>query len=65
VADTPTHRLVGFCQMYTGFVSVEAAPICTLYDLFVVPEAWRSGAGRRLLLAAEAGPWPAARFPWT
>lgn len=54
VADTLTHGLVGFCQMYPGFCSVEAAPICTLYDLFVVPEARRSGAGRRLLLAAEA-----------
>ena len=40
--------------MYPGFCSVEAAPICTLYDLFVVPEARRAGAGRRLLLAAEA-----------
>ena len=54
VADTPAHGLVGFCQMYPGFCSVEAAPICTLYDLFVVPEARRSGAGRGLLLAAEA-----------
>ena len=54
VADTPTHGLVGFCQMYPGFCSVEAAPICTLYDLFVVPEARRAGAGRLLLLAAEA-----------
>lgn len=54
VAATPTHGLVGFCQMYPGFCSVEAAPICTLYDLFVMPEARRSGAGRGLLLAAEA-----------
>jgi len=46
-------QALGFCQLYPSFCSVEAAPIYTLYDLFVVPEARRTGAGRALLLAAE------------
>jgi ribosomal protein S18 acetylase RimI-like enzyme len=33
---------------------VEAAPIYTLYDLFVSPQARRSGAARALLRAAHA-----------
>jgi ribosomal protein S18 acetylase RimI-like enzyme len=32
---------------------VAAAPIYSLYDLFVRPDARKSGAGRVLLLAAE------------
>jgi ribosomal protein S18 acetylase RimI-like enzyme len=44
---------VGFCQLYPTFCSVEAAPIYTLYDLFVHPDFRRTGAGRALLLAAE------------
>lgn len=46
-------ELLGFCQLYPSFCSVEAAPIYVLYDLFVAPSARRSGAGRALLLAAE------------
>jgi ribosomal protein S18 acetylase RimI-like enzyme len=46
--------LVGFCQLYPSFCSVEAQPIYMLYDLFVRPDARRSGAGRTLLLEAEA-----------
>ncbi|WP_298214040.1 GNAT family N-acetyltransferase [Acidovorax sp.] len=45
---------VGFCQLYPTFCSVEAVPIYTLYDLFVDPTARKTGAGRGLLLAAEA-----------
>ena len=45
---------LGFCQLYPTFCSVEAAPIATLYDLFVSPQARRCGVGRLLLLAAEA-----------
>lgn len=45
---------IGFCQLYPTFCSVEAAPIYVLYDLFVRPEVRRSGAGRTLLMAAEA-----------
>jgi ribosomal protein S18 acetylase RimI-like enzyme len=44
---------VGFCQMYSSFCSVEAAPIVVLYDLFVSPAARKTGAGRALLLAAR------------
>ncbi len=45
--------MMGFCQMYPTFCSVAAAPIYTLYDLFVLPEARKMGAGKALLLAAE------------
>lgn len=45
---------VGFCQLYPSFCSVEARPIYTLYDLYVVPAARKAGAGRLLLQAAEA-----------
>lgn len=54
VAQASGGELVGFCQMYPSFCSVEAAPIYTLYDLFVSPPAREGGAGRQLLLAAEA-----------
>jgi ribosomal protein S18 acetylase RimI-like enzyme len=54
VAELQAHGIVGFCQMYPTFCSVEAAPIYSLYDLFVLPEARKSGAGRVLLQAAEA-----------
>lgn len=46
--------LSGFCQLYPSFCSVEAQPIYTLYDLFVHPEARRTGLGRQLLQAAAA-----------
>ena len=46
--------VVGFCQLYPTFCSVEAAPIYTLYDLFVLPDARRTGAARALLRAAHA-----------
>jgi ribosomal protein S18 acetylase RimI-like enzyme len=45
-------QVVGFCQLYPTFCSVEAKPIYVLYDLFVVPQVRRSGAGRALLVAA-------------
>jgi ribosomal protein S18 acetylase RimI-like enzyme len=45
--------MLGFCQLYPTFCSVEAAPIYTLYDLFVTESARKSGAGRQLMLAAE------------
>lgn len=54
VADSVSSGLVGFCQLYPTFCSVEAQPIYALYDLFVLPSARRSGVGRCLLLAAEA-----------
>ncbi|MCZ8254106.1 MAG: GNAT family N-acetyltransferase [Polaromonas sp.] len=46
--------LVGFCQLYPGFCSVIARPIYTLYDLYVAPEARKTGAGRALMQAAQA-----------
>lgn len=46
-------EIVGFCQLYPTFCSVEAKPIYVLYDLFVAPPARRLGAGRALLQAAE------------
>ena len=54
VAETGTGELVGFCQLYPTFCSVRAAPTFVLYDLFVSPEARGTGAGRALMLAAEA-----------
>jgi ribosomal protein S18 acetylase RimI-like enzyme len=54
LAESAEVGLLGFCQLYPTFCSVEAAPIYSLYDLFVIPEARKSGAGRQLLLAAEA-----------
>ena len=52
VAET-NERIVGFCQMYPTFCSVEAAPIAVLYDLFVLQSARQTGAGRALMLAAQ------------
>lgn len=53
VAEGETLGLVGFCQLYPTFCSVEAAPIYSLYDLFVLPDVRKLGVGRQLLLAAE------------
>jgi ribosomal protein S18 acetylase RimI-like enzyme len=53
LAVDDTGQVVGFCQLYPSFCSVEAQPIFVLYDLFVAPQARRSGAGKMLLRAAE------------
>lgn len=53
VAENTNQELVGFCQLYPSFCSVEAKPIYTLYDLFVLPAARNQGVGRLLLEAAE------------
>lgn len=45
--------ILGFCQLYPTFCSVEAKPIFSLYDLFVLPAHRRAGVGRCLLQAAE------------
>jgi ribosomal protein S18 acetylase RimI-like enzyme len=54
VAENAQRQIVGFCQLYPSFCSVAAAPICVLYDLFVDPQSRQLGAGRALMLAAEA-----------
>ena len=54
LAEDAAGQMLGFCQLYPTFCSVEAAPIYTLYDLFVSPVARRGGVGRALLLAAQA-----------
>lgn len=53
LASDAAQQVVGFCQLYPTFCSVEAKPIYSLYDLFVTPAARRSGAGKTLLRAAE------------
>ena len=53
LACSAQQQVLGFCQLYPTFCSVEAKPIYSLYDLFVQPEARRTGAGTALLLAAE------------
>ena len=47
-------QLLGFCQLYPTWCSVEAARIFVLYDRFVDDGARRSGVGRQLMLAAQA-----------
>jgi ribosomal protein S18 acetylase RimI-like enzyme len=54
VAETDARKIVGFCQLYPTFCSVRAAPTFVLYDLVVSPEARGTGAGKALMLAAEA-----------
>jgi ribosomal protein S18 acetylase RimI-like enzyme len=53
VASDETQKVVGFCQLYPTFCSVEAQPTYSLYDLFVSPAARGSGVGKALLRAAE------------
>lgn len=54
VAEAADTGLLGFCQLYPSFCSVQAQPIYVLYDLFVASSARRAGAGRALLQAAHA-----------
>lgn len=53
LASSEDHQVVGFCQLYPIFCSIEAKPIYSLSDLYVAREARRSGAGRALLQAAQ------------
>ena len=53
LAEDEDGAAVGFCQLYPSFCSIEAQPMYILSDLFVAPQARRSGAGRALLRAAE------------
>jgi ribosomal protein S18 acetylase RimI-like enzyme len=43
----------GFTQLYRSFSSLSCRPMWLLADLFVAPEARRSGTGRRLMEAAH------------
>ncbi len=52
VADSGGGTLVGLCQLYPTYCSVEAVPVYILYDLFVAPDARRSGVAKRLLQIA-------------
>ena len=54
VAEDVSGALIGFTQLYPTFCSVRAAHTFVLYDLFVTPAARGTGAGRALMLAAEA-----------
>lgn len=54
VAEADDATLLGFCQLYPTFCSVAAQPIIVLYDLFVSPDVRRTGAGKALMLAAQA-----------
>jgi ribosomal protein S18 acetylase RimI-like enzyme len=53
VAQNSDKNLIGFCQIYPSFCSVAAAKIGVLYDLFVVENARKTGAGRALMLTAH------------
>ncbi len=53
VASNADQAIVGICQLYPTFCSVEAKPVYVLYDLYVDASARRSGAGSALLRAAE------------
>ena len=47
-------KAVGFVQLYPSFSSTRTAPILILNDLYVAPDARRTGAARALVAAAEA-----------
>lgn len=53
MAQTAEGVLAGFCQLYPSFCSVDAAPICILYDLFVAAEYRQQGIAGALLAAAQ------------
>jgi len=53
LAPDASGKACGFCQLYPSYCSLEAAPVLTLYDLFVQPAQRRHGLGKVLLGAAE------------
>ena len=42
-------QAVGFSTLYFSYCSIEAAPVATLYDLYVLPERRGTGIGRALI----------------
>ena len=54
IAENEKQNALGFCQIYPSFCSILGAPIYVLYDLFVSPDARKSGAGKLLLEHAHA-----------
>jgi ribosomal protein S18 acetylase RimI-like enzyme len=52
-AQSESGQVVGFTQLYRSWCSVEMRELIYLYDLFVVPEARRSGVARALMEAAR------------
>ena len=46
------NQAVGFTQLYFSYCSVDASPICVLYDLFVDSDARQFGVGRSLMNTA-------------
>lgn len=54
VAENTDGNIVGFTQLYPAFCSVLADRTFVLYDLFVMPAARGTGAGRALMEAAES-----------
>ncbi|MCE8016479.1 GNAT family N-acetyltransferase [Halomonas sp. MCCC 1A17488] len=53
VHEGPQGELQGFVQLYPLLSTVRLAPLWLLNDLFVSPEARRSGVGRALMQAAR------------
>jgi ribosomal-protein-alanine N-acetyltransferase len=54
VAEDAGGTPLGFVQMYPTYASLRAARVFVLYDLYVAPNARRSGVARRLMEAAAA-----------
>lgn len=52
--DGNTRQPLGFAQLYPGFSSVSVQRVWILNDLFVAPEARRSGVARALLQRARS-----------
>ena len=53
IAVNDAQKAVGFIQLYPSFSSVSLAPVWTLNDLFVVPEARGKGVATHLMNKAK------------
>lgn len=53
VARDDSGEMLGFVQLYASWCSVAAAPVCILYDLYVVSGGRQGGVGRALMKRAE------------